>query len=872
MNYNACPVFIQHDLNNYKYGIDAFGLLNLSKSTRGPLVLSFSMSPDFSDEFKLEFFRAFHFRYYDESLLHGANVDDVQCNYEAIDYRGEHSVLNLCNIADLSSFINFSGLLRHNGNLFVFGHLNGKLFFFRDSPNCEWHVRDKRSDKTSLKNRMPTYYSEYIDGIKRWVELILIADNSIYKKYGEDKKKINERLHAIASSVNSLYDPLNVRVILTWADIWEDKNAVDVTENPDGTLRDFLGFRRSLLAKGHSHDNAQLLTDVRFGSVIGKAYKARILGTMCSFDYSGGVIVDHSDNPVFVGMTVAHEMGHNFGMDHDISPSCKCPVDSCIMAPSSSSVNASSYFSDCSLDTLSSALRRGVDYCLHNVPSNAFGGAKCGNGVLEDGEDCDCGSTTTCPNSCCIAAECKLAPEAECAEGDCCDLNVCKLKKMASECRRALNTCDLPEYCDGKNPSCPADFFVQDGHSCPDGASEAFCYQGLCGRYFYFGKKLKDYFSSRKQQCQFLWGPSADNSVPECYDFNEIGAFSGNCGYRQDTDQYIPCNPNDTTCGRLHCNHESDKPIFGDPSTIYSAHSFVRTSSGKDETCRVVRTTIAGTGGKRKADPGMICVNAACHNKTAILEMVSRCDPEDCNSRGICNNVGNCHCASGYGGVACDLPGFGGSVNSGPASTDAFNPAMTFLYLFSFAFILFVIASVYFKKKKGFWLHKRIWSKLCVLLELRSFNLIPIRRAPARPDTHLRQEELRRQSFNAVWNDNGVTTVRGEVLRVDAARPYPLAPISATSLNQSVPKSIQKHQIAIQEQKSLVTAEGYDTGKSSSSTSSDEPPPPVPPHRNVKMPAIPKIITASKNEASEKQSNNTSKIDVKSLAARFEKM
>ena len=43
---------------------------------------------------------------------------------------------------------------------------------------------------------------------------------------------------------------------------------------------------------------------------------------------------------------------------------------------------------------------------------------------------------------------------------------------MASECRSALNSCDLPEYCDGKNPSCPADFFVQDGHPCPDGALE----------------------------------------------------------------------------------------------------------------------------------------------------------------------------------------------------------------------------------------------------------------------------------------------------------------------------------------------------------------------------------------------------------------
>ena len=97
-----------------------------------------------------------------------------------------------------------------------------------------------------------------------------------YKKYGEDKKRVNERLHAIASSVNSVsfkinflynifltfqfYAPLNIRVILTWAGAWENKNAVDVTENADGTLRDFLGFRRSLLAKGHSHDNAQLLT------------------------------------------------------------------------------------------------------------------------------------------------------------------------------------------------------------------------------------------------------------------------------------------------------------------------------------------------------------------------------------------------------------------------------------------------------------------------------------------------------------------------------------------------------------------------------------------------------------------------------------
>ena len=126
----------------------------------------------------------------------------------------------------------------------------------------------------------------------------------------------------------------------------------------------------------------------------------------------------------------------------------------------------------------------------------------------------------------------------------------------------------------------------------------------------------------------------------------------------------------------------------------------------------------------------------------------------------------------------------------------------------------------------------------------------------------MRQEELRRQSFNAIWNDNGgVTTVRGEVLHVDASRPHPfgfsslsnfsqqnMAPISVTNN----PKTSQKQQKIIQEQKALVKTEGYDTGKSSSSTGSDEPPP-VPPHRNAT------------------KTSNISKIDVKSLAAKFEK-
>lgn len=135
------------------------------------------------------------------------------------------------------------------------------------------------------------------------------------------------------------------------------------------------------------------------------------------------------------------------------------------------------FWSDCSLDFLSHALKRGADYCLFNVPKTGktfyclssilivflvFGGAKCGNGVVEADEECDPES----PNKCCTS-ECKMAKEAECAEGDCCDPQTCKPKTMATVCRKSMNGCDLPEFCDGENPRCPADFFVQDGAACP---------------------------------------------------------------------------------------------------------------------------------------------------------------------------------------------------------------------------------------------------------------------------------------------------------------------------------------------------------------------------------------------------------------------
>lgn len=50
-------------------------------------------------------------------------------------------------------------------------------------------------------------------------------------------------------------------------------------------------------------------------------------------------------------------------------------------------------FSSCSKKDLENSLEKGVGMCLFNLPEvkESFGGPKCGNGFVEEGEECDCG-------------------------------------------------------------------------------------------------------------------------------------------------------------------------------------------------------------------------------------------------------------------------------------------------------------------------------------------------------------------------------------------------------------------------------------------------------------------------------------------------
>ncbi|XP_052002074.1 disintegrin and metalloproteinase domain-containing protein 12-like isoform X3 [Xyrauchen texanus] len=487
----------------------------------------------------------------------------------------------------------------------------------------------------------------------KYVELIIVADNREFQKQGKDVEKVKQRLAEIANYVDKFYRVLNIRVALVGLEVWSDADKCAITHDPFTTLHEFLDWRKLRLLPHRPHDNAQLISGVYFqGTTIGMAP----IMSMCTAEQSGGIVMDHSDNPLGAAVTLAHELGHNFGMNHDTPErgcGCRMTVDrgGCIMTPSTG-YPFPTVFSTCSKKDLVASLEKGVGMCLYNMPEvkMIYGGQKCGNGYIEEGEECDCGEQEECMNPCCNATTCTLKGDAVCAHGQCCEN--CQLKPAGTPCREASNSCDLPEFCTGTNPHCPANVYLHDGHACHN--MDGYCYNGIC--------------QTHEQQCITLWGPGAKPAPGICFErVNSAGDPYGNCG-KDSKGSFAKCEARDAKCGKIQCQGGANRPVIG--TNAVSIETNIPLQEGGRILCRGTHVylgddmpdpglVLAGT----KCAEGMICLNRQCQNVS--LFGVHKCSAK-CSGRGECNNKKNCHCEALWAPPFCDRAGFGGSVDSGP--------------------------------------------------------------------------------------------------------------------------------------------------------------------------------------------------------------
>jgi hypothetical protein len=127
-------------------------------------------------------------------------------------------------------------------------------------------------------------------------------------------------------------------------------------------------------------------------------------------------------------------------------------------------------FSPCTIGNICSAMLRNsvkTSCLVSNKGISTITRSQCGNGIVEAGEDCDCGGESGCAgNTCCDPTTCKFstANNAVCdpSNEDCCSSN-CQFAGAGTVCRASTGTCDPQETCSGTNATCPPDVNAPDG-------------------------------------------------------------------------------------------------------------------------------------------------------------------------------------------------------------------------------------------------------------------------------------------------------------------------------------------------------------------------------------------------------------------------
>uniref|UniRef100_A0A8C4QPK9 ADAM metallopeptidase domain 11 n=1 Tax=Eptatretus burgeri TaxID=7764 RepID=A0A8C4QPK9_EPTBU len=474
----------------------------------------------------------------------------------------------------------------------------------------------------------------------KYIELKLINDYNMYLKHRQSVKLTNNDAKSIVNLVDAIFKKhLKTRVVLVAMETWTMEDKVSVKKDPLQTLHLFMKYHRQLVID-HS-DTVHLLSGVTFQSRhSGLAY----FGGICSRNHGGGVV--EYGNIGTMAITLAQGIAQNLGMlrnNHNIlDDKCKCPDSwhGCIMEDIGQ--HLPSTFSRCSLDEFKRFLQQGHGSCLFNKPTELFERPVCGNGFVELGEECDCGTLAECKRRwgrCCT--KCTFPHGAMCSEGLCCTSS-CDFAAKGQRCRAEVNICDIPETCTGDSGQCPPNIHKQDGYHC---SNEGKCYRGVC--------------KTRERQCKALWGSKGASADRHCYDeLNIEGTEKGNCGKSEGS--WVKCHKQNVLCGYLLCTITSRQPQIGElqgelTHVSIQHHGHLLECSGG----RVMLDDGSDLGyveDGTPCGPDAVCQDHRCLSlQTLNFTSCPTVNEDICSGRGLCSQEGKCVCRRNWVGNDCNI-------------------------------------------------------------------------------------------------------------------------------------------------------------------------------------------------------------------------
>ncbi|XP_076377690.1 disintegrin and metalloproteinase domain-containing protein mind-meld isoform X7 [Megalopta genalis] len=578
------------------------------------------------------------------------------------DYPGASAAFHTCN--------GLSGVIHLGNETFVVhpfygGDLSQKhphvIFEARSKANkgcantkkIDWRSKNRRGKHVlGLSETTSDRYKRDIREAIKYIETAIIIDKAMFeKRNGSTRAEVVHDAIQVVNIADLYFRTLNTRVSVTYIETWQEKNKANIVENMEiGTALKIFNDYTTRHLYDVSKDTTQLLTGKSFSNdESGDATSS----TICKKE-SVGISVDVNSYELhLLAGTMAHMIGHNIGMNHDDGRNdCVCgDWHGCIMAQSIVGLdNVQPYkFSDCSRQDYTMALQSADALCLNNKPNQVDSNRYCGNRVVDDGEQCDCGPIDECKDfdPCCDPITCNLIREAECAAGPCC--NKCKLVPSGVVCRKATNECDLPEVCTGKSGQCPEDVFKKNGSPCSD--NTGFCFNGVC--------------PALDLQCEQIWGYGGIAADKHCYEYyNSKGSLNGHCG-TDSSGHYIKCEPKNVHCGSLHCQQGKKQPVISGMDHV----RIIISRQSKEYECKLYRMTNGKVDGSEVPSMGLVrdgtscgnnsvCVNQTCTSHFPLIgkeTCPSNHNNNECSGKGVCTNINTCYCERGWGGPDCSI-------------------------------------------------------------------------------------------------------------------------------------------------------------------------------------------------------------------------
>ncbi|XP_060106579.1 disintegrin and metalloproteinase domain-containing protein 2-like [Heteronotia binoei] len=347
---------------------------------------------------------------------------------------------------------------------------------------------------------------------QRYLEMHVVVAKALYEFLGSKVETVTEKIIQLINYINGMFFKLNTKVILSSLEIWTEMDKIHTTKSMNELLQRFSEWKQSHLSL-RPHDVAFLFIYRNQSNSVGSAYARK----MCFRPTSAAVAVYKNGYTLEnFSVIVAQLLGISLGMYFDQSRNCHCPGSTCLMHTRAVQASGVKAFSSCSVKDFQSFLAQGQGQCLLNKPrlDLQYRAPSCGNGIVEEGEQCDCGSN--------------------------------QIKDRGTLCRGTPDPdCDLKEYCNGSSAECTEDFYVQNGQLCE--GNTGVCMKGVC--------------QSPDRWCRKVFGKASKSGPSQCYEeINSQKDRMGHCG--STAKGYQTCQWQDLRCGKLICEYPHNKPFM----------------------------------------------------------------------------------------------------------------------------------------------------------------------------------------------------------------------------------------------------------------------------------------------------------------------